>query len=119
MDKSLQISEEIHGKEHLDVVTAEAALAQAYLGERNFKKAEPLVNDAIATGRKLLGDMHCGFAKLLVVAGTLKEKERRAIEAEDYYRRALHIFRRNLSRDHPDLVDAGRQYAHLIKSFKN
>jgi len=118
IEKSLEISEKIHGKDHLEVATAEAALAQAYAGEKNYKKAEPLVNEAMSIASKFLGTMHCGFAKLLVLAGTLKEKEHRVTEADNYYRQALNIFRRNLTRDHPDLMAAEHQYSLFLKTYK-
>ncbi len=119
LQRSLEISQSMHGNKNLSVATAEAALAQAYLGEHNYRKAEPLIREALATARALLGDVHCGFAKFLVIAGTLMEKQKHASEADAYYRQAINIYRRNLSPDHPDLVEAEHQYARFIKSSQN
>lgn len=117
-ERSLALYEKMFGPQTVAVAGAEAGLAQAYLGERNYKKAERFIGRAIAIGRASLGDAHLGVAKLLMVAARIQERAHRPSEADLLYRQALAIYRRRLLDDHPDRTEAEQQYAHFSKSFQ-
>jgi tetratricopeptide (TPR) repeat protein len=117
-ERSLALYEKMFGPQTVAVAGAEAGLAQAYLGERNYKKAESFIGRAIAIGRASLGDAHFGLGKLLMVAARIQERAHRLSEADLLYRQALAIYRRRLPDDHPDRTEAEHQYAQFSKSFQ-
>lgn len=117
-ERSLALYEKTFGPESVAVAGAEAGLAQAYLGERNYKKAESFIRRAIAIGRASLGDAHFGVAKFLMVAARIQERAHRPSEADLLYRQALAIYRRRLPNDHPDRTEAEQQYARFSKSLQ-
>jgi tetratricopeptide (TPR) repeat protein len=117
-ERSLAVYEKTFGPQSVAVAGVEAGLAQAYLGERNYTKAESFIGRAIAIGRASLGDVHFGLAKLLMVAARVQERAHRPSEADLFYRQALAIYRRSLPNDHPDRTDAEQQYARFSKSFQ-
>jgi tetratricopeptide (TPR) repeat protein len=117
-ERSLALYEKTFGPETVAVAGAQAGLAQAYLGERNYKKAESLIQRAIEIGRAVLGDANFGVAKLFMVAARVQEREHRPSEADLFYRQALVIYRRSLPNDHPDRTEAEQQYARFSKSFQ-
>jgi tetratricopeptide (TPR) repeat protein len=117
-ERSLALYEKTFGPETVAVASAQAGLAQAYLGERNYKKAESFIQRAIEIGRAVLGDANFGVAKLFMVAARVQEREHRPSEADLFYRQALVIYRRSLPNDHPDRTEAEQQYARFSKSFQ-
>jgi len=117
-ERSLVLYEKTYGPDHILVANAEAGLAQAYIGERNYKKAESIIRRAIAIGRASLGDAHFAVAKLFMVAARVEEREHNRPEADQLYRQALTIYRRSLPNDSPDRAEAEKQYAQFSKSFQ-
>jgi tetratricopeptide (TPR) repeat protein len=117
-ERSLALYEKTFGPESVAVAGVEAGLAQAYLGEHNYKKAESFIGRAIAIGSASLGDVHFGLAKFLMLAARVQERAHRPSEADLLYRQALAIYRRSLPNDHPDRTDAEQQYARFSKSFQ-
>lgn len=117
-ERSLAMYEKTFGPETVAVAGAQTGLAQAYLGERNYKKAESFIGRAIAIVRASLGEAHFGVAKLLMVAARVQERAHRMPEADLFYRQALAIYRRSLPTDHPDRTEAEQQYAKFSKSFQ-
>lgn len=116
MERSLAIYKTTLGPEHVTVATVQAGLAQAYLGERNYKEADSLIQRAISISRACLGDAHAGIAKLLMLAGRIQEREHRSAQADEYYRQALSIYRHAFASDHPDREEAEREYAKFTRS---
>jgi tetratricopeptide (TPR) repeat protein len=114
--QSLTICQQLFGSDHPMVVTAQAGLAQAYLGERNYQKAEGLIGKALAAGHRF-GDLNVGFARLLMIAGGIQQQKHNRSGAELYYRQALNIYRRNSGDEYPERASAERQYANFTKSF--
>jgi tetratricopeptide (TPR) repeat protein len=117
-ERSLALYEKTFGPESVAVAGADAGLAEAYLGERIYKKADSFIRRAIALGRASLGDAHFGLAKLLMVAARVQEREHRQSEADLFYRQALAIYRLSFPVDHPERTEAEQQYAQFSKSFQ-
>jgi len=117
LERSLKMSEQLFGQAHITTTRAQAALAEAYLGERNYSGAESLIQKALSTARSLLGNDKYGLAALLMIAGRVQEQQNHRHEAAACYREALSIYRQSLSGDHPELVAAEKSYRRFAKSF--
>jgi Tfp pilus assembly protein PilF len=119
LERSLTMYEQSFGPAHIAGARAEAALAEAYMGERNYPRAESLIQKALGTAHAVLGENNFGLAGLLMIAGQVQELERHRSQADAYYREALNIYRQNLAGDHPDLTAAEKSYRRFSKSFHN
>ncbi len=108
----------LFGWDHLSIALAQGALAEAYLGERNYSEAAAMIEQAIATERSRQGDSHYPMAKLLLTQAHIEACQHRRPQAEAHYREALEIYRGILRPDHPDVIKAQKQYAQFSKSFR-
>jgi tetratricopeptide (TPR) repeat protein len=116
--RALEISRQRSEGDHLTISLAQAGLAEAYLGERNYPQAAALIRQAISAERASREESHYPMAKLLLTAANIETYQHRWPQAEAYYREALEIYRKVLRPDHPDLMKAKRQYAQFSKSFR-
>jgi len=115
--QSTAIYQKVLGPENVLLAFVQAGLAEAYLGERNYAKAESLIEDVLAKERMSLGDSHYELARAHMVAAKVYQGERRNTEADANYRQALSMYRQTVGADHPDVAIAERQYRQFSKSF--
>ena len=107
------------GPDHVNVAYAEAALAEAYLGERNYAAAKPLIDHALAVeGAPLNDPQYYELARAHMTAAQINQAQARGAEADAHYKQALDIYRRTTPRNNPDRVIAERQYERFSKSFR-
>lgn len=116
--KSLTVYQKVVGSAHLYTARVKAALAEAFLGERNIPKARELVAEALTTENQSLGSKHCEYARMLMLAGRVEEQGHQSKEADHYYRQALDIYRHNFANDQPERNGAEKNYARFIKSLR-
>jgi len=114
--RALNIYEHLVGSTHMSVARVKGQMAQALLGERNYKQAKSMIEDALNTGRQVLGVAQSEFAGLLLVAGRVEEQGHRTKEAGEYYRQAVEVCRETLAAGHPERTEAEQQYARFTKS---
>jgi len=114
--QSLNIYQHWVGPAHVLVARVKAALAQAFLGEKNYAEAKSFIQDALATERKSMGDQRTSVARTLVIAGRIEEQGHRDAAAAEYYRQAMDIYQRNLGAESPESREAQQLYARLAKS---
>jgi tetratricopeptide (TPR) repeat protein len=119
IQQSLRIYERVAGPTHMLIASVKAALAQAFLGERNIAQARTLIGEALTTERRLAGDKHSDYARLLMIAGNVEEAGHRRSEAAAYYRQALEVYRESLAVGHPERIGAEQTYARFAKSLRN
>ena len=117
LKRSLTSYQHVFGSAHIIVARVKAGLAEAFLGERNFREAKSLIQEAMTTEKKALGEDHSGFARMLIIAGRIEEQDHCASQAAAYYREAVTVYRRTLRSGHPELVQAEQYYARLAKSL--
>ena len=118
LNRSLRVYQKLSGTAALVPGRVKAALAEAFLGERNVQQARSLIHEALSTEREALGDQHCEYARQLIVAAQVEQAAHRAGEADTYYRQALTIYRRTFSNDQPERSGAERNYAIFIQSLR-
>ena len=117
-DRSLGVYQRLVGSARLLASRGKAALAEAFLGERNVKQARTLIHEALASERESLGDRHCEYARLLIVAAKIEEAGRRTSDADTYYRQALGIYRQSFADGAPERSSAERNYARFTQSLR-
>lgn len=118
LSRSLSVYEKVVGSAQLFAARVKAALAQAFLGERNVPKARTLVAEALTTERQSLGGGHCEYARLLMLAAQVEEAGHQSKEADRYYRQALDIYRQNFADGHPERNRAEQNYARFTQSLR-
>ncbi|HLG97926.1 MAG TPA: tetratricopeptide repeat protein [Bryobacteraceae bacterium] len=118
LNRSLDVYQKIAGSTRLLAGRVKAALAEAFLGERNVEQARTLIHDALTIEREALGDQHSEYARQLIVAANVEASCHRTADAETYYRQALTIFRRSFSEDQPERIGAERKYAQFVQSVR-
>jgi tetratricopeptide (TPR) repeat protein len=106
------------GADHINAAIAEVALAEAYLGERNYTEAQSAIEPALLKETAVLSDAHPELARAHMIAARISEGLRRGPDAAGHYRQALDIYRRITPRDNPVRVMAERQYERFFKSFR-
>ena len=116
--RSISLYQNFLGQDHVNVAFAQVGLAEAYLGERNYREAQSLIDHALAKERAVLSDSHAELARAYLTAARISEAQRRSSEAAAHYRQALHIYRRTYTSDNPLRVMAEQQYERFSKSFR-
>jgi tetratricopeptide (TPR) repeat protein len=118
LGRALDLQQKQFGWDRVSIALIQAGLAEAYFGERNYDHAETLIQQAIATDQSSVGKAHFTVARLLMVEATIEAKQRRSSEADAHYRQALDIYQKTFAADHPDLVNARRDYALFTKTLR-
>ena len=118
LSRALDIDQKLFAWDHVAIALVQGGLAETYLGEHNYGQAAALIQQAITTNQTSAGESHFTVAKLLMVQAAIEAKQSRASEADAHYRQALDIFRKTFAANHPDLVQAQRQYAQFTKSLR-
>ncbi len=117
--RTVTILKSFLGPEHLNVGYAEAALAEAYLGERNYAEARLLIEHALAIeAANLMDSHHDELARAHLTAARIGQAQGRNRDADDHYRQALDIYRSNTPSNNPDRIVAERQYERFAKSLR-
>ena len=117
--RTVTILKSFLGPEHLNVGYAEAALAEAYLGERNYIEAKLLIDHALAIESASLTDSHHDeLAHAHMTAARISQAQEQGRDADSHYRQALDIYRSFTPRNNPDRIVAERQYERFAKSFR-
>lgn len=118
LSRSLGLYQKLVGPAHLLLARVKAGLAQAFLGERQLKQAREQIAEALKIERGTRGDRHCGYARLLMIAGQIEEADHRKDDAQTYYTQALGIYRRNLAEDQPERSGAEQNYARFVRAVR-
>ena len=100
---SLAIDRELLGDEHPNVAITLGNLGILLRSFRGWEPAEPLLREALAIKRKVLGD-HPGTAGSMTALGSVLSRKGDTEEAEKLFREALEMQRRFLGNDHPGIA---------------
>jgi len=115
--QSLHIYEKAIGPAHVMTARVKAALAEAFLGERDIAQARSLIGEALNIERRILGEKHSDYARLLMIAGNVEQAGRRRADADRFYRQALEVYRESLDVHSPERAGAEQSYARFAKSL--
>jgi tetratricopeptide (TPR) repeat protein len=118
LERALAISKQVYGDAHVRTAYIQLALAESYLGEKNYSQAAVFVEPALATERALLPEGHVEFARSLVVAAMIDQGRHLASEADSHYRQALDIFRRPGSPNNSERKNVEEGYARFAKGMR-
>jgi tetratricopeptide (TPR) repeat protein len=116
--RAVSIYRKFLGADHINVAIAQVALAEAYLGERNYAEAHSAIEPALVKEMAVLSDAHPQLARAHMIAARISEAQRHASQADTHYRQALEIYRRITASNNPTRVMAERQYERFSKSFR-
>jgi len=116
--RAVSIYRKFLGADHINVAIAQVALAEAYLGERNYAEAQSAIEPALVKEMTVLSDAHPQLARAHMIAARISEAQRHASQADTHYRQALEIYRRITASNNPTRVMAERQYERFSKSFR-
>ncbi len=94
------------GREHPDVVFNRYLLAQVYLSQGNFRKAEQYLVELEELGRNVFGDEDTFVAQVLSALGTLRAIQGHFEEAKNYCREALELEEKLLGEDNPEIASS-------------
>ena len=93
-----------HGKDSAPVATAAGNLGALYSEKREFDKALPWFQQALATHEKIYGKEHRSYGSSLRGMGRVMAGLGRLDESVDYYRRAIALFEKVLPEGHPNTM---------------
>ena len=114
LDKSAaRIAEQLADKPELRAELSDT-MGQVFRNLGLYDRARPLLGDALATRRRLLGDRHPDTLASINNVGSLLQEEGKLTEAEPYYREALEGYRRVRGADHPDTLRTVNFLASLL-----
>jgi len=113
----LAFYQQLVGSGHVLVARVKAGLAEAFRGQWKVRQAKFLIEKALATEKKFVGEEHSAFARMLMIAGKIEEQDHCALEAAAYYREAVGVYRRTLTIGNPELAAAEQCYARFAKSW--
>ena len=116
--RAIGIYRKFLGADHINVAIAQVALAESYLGERNYVEAQSAIEPALVKEMAVLSDAHPELARAHMIAARISEAQRHASQADTHYRQALEIYRRITASNNPTRVMAERQYERFSKSFR-
>lgn len=116
--RTIAIYQKFLSPDHVNVAFAEVGLAEASLGERNYKEAQSMIEHALEIESSRLNDSHPELARAHLTAARINEARHRGREASADYRQALEIYRRATTRNNPARVMAEQQYERFSKSFR-
>lgn len=92
------------GKEDERLGASLTGLGLAYIGQRKFTEAEPILQRAIAVKEKVLGPDHPDVARALIDLGTLYRMRGEHGKAEVPTRRGVAILEKALGPEHPEVA---------------
>ena len=107
-----------NGPENIGAGLVEASLAEVYLAERDYGKAESFIRRALAKERTFLGDSSFEVAKSLLIVAQIEEKQNRQSEAQSDYREAVTLYGKSIGADHPEAVHAQELYTRFVKKMR-
>ncbi len=81
-----------------------------------YEQAEPLLEDALATRERELGERHLDVASVADTLGQLRFQQGRLEESSVLFERALEIREEQLEPDHPDVGSSLNHLAYLMMS---
>jgi tetratricopeptide (TPR) repeat protein len=116
LNQALDILTKAFGPEHVSVGLVEATLAEVYLNERDYTKAELLIRGALEKERSSLGDASFEVAESFLIAAQIEEKQNRKSEADSDYRRAVALYGNVVGDDHPEALYARELYSRFAKT---
>jgi len=90
--------------DHLDVATSMLDLGKLLVREERYDEAEPLLREALAMRRRLVGAVHPIVANGLDALGVLAMERGDLAAADSFFTEALGIRRTIFEEDHPDLA---------------
>jgi len=114
LSKAVELQKEL-GLEK-DLATSLNNLASLYESQSRYSEAEPLLIQALALWRKLLGEEHPYLVTSLNNLALLYHSQGRYSEAEILYTQALALRRKLLGEEHPDVATSLNNLASLYKS---
>jgi tetratricopeptide (TPR) repeat protein len=117
--RAIRIREKALGPEHPELATYMNNLALLYQTQGKYEEGEPLYRRALAIGEKALGPEHPSLAIRLNNLALLYRAQGKYEEAEPLYQRAIAIFEKVFGPTHPDTMTARKNYAELLKRWKN
>ena len=117
LKQALDILAKTFGPEHVSVGVVEASLAEVYLSERDYSKAESFIRGALEKERSSLGDASFEVAKSFLIAAQIAEKQNRSSEAESDYRKAVSLYGTTIGADHPEALHAQELYSRFAKKI--
>ncbi|HKQ61938.1 MAG TPA: serine/threonine-protein kinase [Candidatus Polarisedimenticolaceae bacterium] len=113
--RAARIGDELAGQPELQAEMS-ATMGHVYLGLGLYDRAQPLLADALATRRRLLGDRHPDTLTSIYNLGLLRTAQGKHAEAEPLHREALEGRRRVLGNDHPDTLISINALGLLLQS---
>ena len=116
--RATAIYQQFLGPDHINVAFAQVAVAETYLGERNYIEAQSAIENSLAKESAVLTDSHPELARAHMIAAQISEALRLGSDAAAHYRKALDIYRRTTARNNPVRVMAERQYQRFSESFR-
>ena len=106
---------EASGANSPDVAISLCNLAELYLEQGKYGKAESLYKRALAMYEKALGSNHCYFARVLDNLAVLYKDQGKYAEAEPMHKRALSILEKTLGPNDPDVASGLNNLGGLYK----
>lgn len=91
-----------------------STLGSAHRSLGDYKRAEALLNDALAMRQKHLAKDHVGLAETRYHLARLKMELGRYSEAEKLYEQAQTVMKKELGEDHARVLDLQLHYGHLF-----
>lgn len=114
--RSLEISEKVLGKEHLNTVTSQSVLAALYQQQGRYREAELLCRRSLEISEKVLGKEHPYVANNLGYLAGLYKAQGKYAEAEPLYKRSLEILEKSLGKEHQHVATTLNNLAGLYES---
>ena len=118
LQDALAIIAKTNGPENITVGLVEVSLAQVYLEERDYSKAESFIRRALGKERTFFGDSSFEVAKSLLIAAQIEEKQNRQTEAQSDYREAVTLYGKSIGADHPEALYAQALYSRFVKKMR-
>jgi tetratricopeptide (TPR) repeat protein len=100
-----------------DLASSLSDLASLYKSQGQYEKAEPLYEQALEMGKRLLGEEHPDVATSLNNLAGLYRNQGRYEQAEPMYKRALAIQEKVLSPEHPNVATSLNNLAELYRDL--
>src|SRR5262245_21633424 len=106
----------VPGKDRSEVGRALTLITQgrALLGRGRFREAEPLLRQALAICRKVLGENHPDTATSYSNVASCLDAQGKSSEALPLFRQALAIYRKVLGEDHPSTAHSYNNVASCL-----
>jgi len=115
LNQALEILTKAFGPKHVSVGLVEAALAEVYLKEHDYSKAELFIRGALEKQRRSLGEASFEVAQSFLIAAQIEEKQNRRTEADTDFRMAVALYGRVIGNDHPETLHARELYSRFSK----